>query len=52
MLQNAKVTAFTVFELLKENQQGERGAGGGGVKLLPYQIRVNRDVVQIHAFFI
>ena len=53
MLQNAKVTAFTVFELLKENQQGERGAGGGGgVKLLPYQIRVNRDVVQIHTFFI
>ena len=30
MLQNARVTAFTVTELLRENQQG-----GGGVKL-PY----------------
>ena len=27
MLQNARVTAFTVFELLRENQQG----GGEGV---------------------
>ena len=36
MLQNARITAFTVFELLKENQQGE-----GGVKLLPpIQIRI------------
>ena len=30
MLQNARVTAFTVSELLRENQQG-----GGGVELLP-----------------
>ena len=30
MLQNARVTAFTVSELLKENQQG-----GGSVKLPP-----------------
>ena len=30
MLQNARVTAFTVFELLMGNQQG-----GGGVKLPP-----------------
>ena len=29
MLQNSRVTAFTVFELLRENQLG------GGVKLLP-----------------
>ena len=37
MLQNARVTAFTVSELLRENQQG-------GVKLLsPTQIRVNND---------
>ena len=37
MLQNAKVTAFTVFELLRENQQGE------GVKLPPpTQIRVKQ----------
>ena len=32
MLQNAKDTAFAVSELLRENQQG-RGGGGGGVKL-------------------
>ena len=25
MLQNARVTAFTVFELLKENKQEEEG---------------------------
>ena len=31
MLQNVKVVAFTVSELLKENQQErERGGGGGG----------------------
>ena len=37
MLQNARVTAFIVSELLRENQQG------GGVKLSPTttQIRVN-----------
>ena len=40
MLQNARVTAFTVSELLKENQQG-----GGSVKLPPplLQIRVKND---------
>ena len=31
MLQSARVTAFTVFVLLRENQHG----GGGGVKLPP-----------------
>ena len=31
MLQSARVIAFTVSELLTENQQG----GGRGVKLLP-----------------
>ena len=30
MLQNARVTAFTVFELLRENQLWEGGGGGGG----------------------
>ena len=30
MLQNARVTAFTVSELLRENQQGWGGGGGGG----------------------
>ena len=34
MLQNSRVTVFTVFELLRENQLG-------GVKLPPTQIRVN-----------
>ena len=33
MLQNARVTAFPFFELLRENQQGE-------AKLPPIQIRV------------
>ena len=30
MLQNARVTAFNVFELLREDQQG---GGGGGSKI-------------------
>ena len=38
MLQNARVTTFTVSELLTENQQG----GGGGVKVPPTQIRVKQ----------
>ena len=29
MLQNARVTAFAVSELLRENQQGIGGGGGG-----------------------
>ena len=36
MLKNARVTAFTVFGLLMENQQG----GGGGKIIHPTQIRV------------
>ena len=41
MVQNARITAFTVSELLREDQQGE-GAGGAGGKLtsLPTQIMV------------
>ena len=31
MLQNVKVASFTVFELLRENQQG-----GGGKNYLPH----------------
>ena len=38
MLQNARVTAFTVSELLREREQRE-GWGGGG-KITPTQIRV------------
>ena len=30
MPQNARVIAFTISELLRENQQGELGVGGGG----------------------
>ena len=30
MLQNARVTAFTVSELVRQNQQGGGGGGGGG----------------------
>ena len=34
MMQNPRVTVFTVSELLSENQQGKAGGGGGGgVKL-------------------
>ena len=39
MLQNARVTAFTVSDLLRENQKG-----GGGLNYHPYrptQIKVN-----------
>ena len=36
MLQNVRVTAFTVSELLKENQQR-----GGGVKPQQYEVRVS-----------
>ena len=40
MLQTAKVIFFTVYELLRENQQG---SGGKIVKLPPpTQIRVNK----------
>ena len=47
MLQNAKVTAFTVSELLRENQHGGGGGGGRGggqnypPPSFPTQIRVN-----------
>ena len=34
MLQNVRVTAFTISELLRENQQGE-----GGVNKIKYSIR-------------
>ena len=42
MLQNAKVTAFSISQLLKENQQPGKGSGGrGGGGLNPAtQVRV------------
>ena len=33
MLQNVRVTAFSVSELLRENQQPTWGGWGGGVKI-------------------
>ena len=51
MLQNTKVTAFTISELLRENQQG---AGGEGLKLpltrlglKPLTIFAKRSVVNV-----
>ena len=41
MQENARVTAFTVSELLRENQ---RGWGEGAGKLPPTQIRVNMGI--------
>ena len=38
MLQNARVAAFTVSDLLRENQQG--GGGGGKITTPPTQIRL------------
>ena len=39
MLQNAKVTAFTVSELLRENQHG--GGGGGKITFPPgFELKV------------
>ena len=45
MRHKSRVTAFTVFELLRENQ-----LVGGGVKIPPTQIRVKklRDVLKNH----
>ena len=40
MLRNARVTAFTNFELLRENQQGV-GVGVGVVKTTALQTTVN-----------
>ena len=39
MQENARVTAFTVSELLRENQRG-----GGAGKLPPTQLRVNMGI--------
>ena len=43
MLQNAKVTAFTVSELLRENQQ--QGRGRGITPPSPTQIRVKAIIL-------
>ena len=47
MRRKSRVTAFTVFELLRENQLV---GGGVGVKIPPTQIRVKklRDVLKNH----
>ena len=41
MLQNARVTAFMVSELLRENQQ----EGGGGVKLPPPRLELKLGII-------
>ena len=38
MLQNAMVTAFTVSELLRENQQAGREGSGG--KITHYKLKI------------
>ena len=51
-MQNASITAFTVFELLRENQQG-----GGGSNYPPphahthFQIRVKKPHQSLHQKF-
>ena len=45
MLQNVRATAFTVFELLRENQHE------GWVKLAPTHVRVNLLSLQKHFSF-
>ena len=47
MMQNVRVTVFTVSELFSKNQQvgvtgGGGGGGGGKINLPPSQIRVNQ----------
>ena len=44
MLQNTRVTTFTVAELLRENQQ--EGEGGRGGKITPTQISVKLRKLQ------
>ena len=44
VLQNTRVTTFTVAELLRENQQ--EGEGGRGGKITPTQIRVKLRKLQ------
>ena len=43
MLQNVRVLALTVSELLRENQQG---GGGGAVKLTPLPPRSGLNIIQ------
>ena len=53
MFENVRVTAFTVSELLGENQHGG-GGGGAGVKITSpsfTQIRVKRTIFVIYALF-
>ena len=43
MLQNTRVTASTVSESLRENQQGG-GGGEGKITIFPTQIRIKKFV--------
>ena len=40
MLQNSRVTVFSVFELLRENQLGRMGEGRGGNQLTCFCMKV------------
>ena len=42
MLQNARITAFTVAELLRENQHGK----GGGDKITPHPFQI-RAMIEV-----
>ena len=44
MLQNARLTAFTVSELLRENQQEGGEGGGGNSPLPPNEIRLKKQL--------
>ena len=46
MMENARVTALTVSELLRKNQQGE----GGGVKLSPRPPRLGLRKFKVLSF--
>ena len=51
MVPNARVTAFTISELLRENQQeeeeGEGGGRGGKITLSSTQIWVENSVINV-----
>ena len=48
MLQNTRVTAFTVCEFLRENQLGE---GGGKITPLPLAIQIRVKVLSYKLYY-
>ena len=47
MLQNARVTAFTISELLRENQQGRGGEGNFRLGLNKSNVSISLQVKKI-----